>query len=174
MGPHQRAIVQAAGKIDDINLFTEPTPQKTPSGSPLKDLALDIERLAPGHRKDPDSAAAPPLTRSAESPLLKSFDKKDRSKVRFKEKGQSSEEALLPAFDFSLFEQLMQAKIEQAFTKYFAADVRKDDKIRRQIVQTIHRIVDQHLGDSLEAKVCQQLKEHINCHEVDPTLIALI
>lgn len=38
----QREIAQAAAKINDINLLTEPTPQKTPSGSPLKGLTIDM------------------------------------------------------------------------------------------------------------------------------------
>ena len=42
MDAHKREIAQAAAKINDINLLTEPTPQKAPSGSPLKGLTIDM------------------------------------------------------------------------------------------------------------------------------------
>lgn len=107
---------------------------------------------------------------------MRRSSEKRTSKVQFQDglRGAGSDELIAPTFDLAAFEQIVQAKVEQALAKRDAADGKKEDRLGRQIAQIVNQKVEARMGESLDAKVCQKIEDHIGRHEIDPTLVALI
>ena len=93
---------------------------------------------APDSAVGPDPAVLPLLDQSNESNADNPSDKKEKSKVKFKEDDDNmNEEFMLNAFAFDGIEKIVEQKIEESFIKYFGPSDGGDDKIRKLITQFI-------------------------------------
>lgn len=56
----------------------------------------------------------------------------------------------------------------------FGTEPLKDEKIRNLVLDKIRGLMDQQITQKIDSLVNKRLQHHVDCHQVDPTLLSLI
>lgn len=78
----------------------------------------------------------------------------------------------MPGFDFSIFESIIDMKVDEGFRKYFGSNISENNSIRKLILYFMSLQITRVIKNKLDDEISKKLQEHLNSLKTDPSFMS--